>query len=47
MPTVGNRTFPYTSKGRKQAKAYAKKTGRSTKSKKGSFFRHTMGMIKG
>lgn len=46
MPVVGNKTFPYTTKGRKQAKAYAKKTGRKVKSKKGSFSRHTMGMIK-
>lgn len=29
MPKVGNKTFPYTEKGMKDAKAYAKKTGQT------------------
>jgi len=33
MPTVGKKKFPYTAKGKKQAKAYAKKTGKKTKKK--------------
>jgi len=43
MPKVGNKHFPYTKAGEKQAKAYAKKTGqkvalpkkKNTKKKKG------------
>ena len=32
MPTVGKKKFPYTAKGKKQAKAYAK-TGKKAKKK--------------
>ncbi len=31
MPQVGNKHFPYTVKGKKAAKAYAKKTNRKVK----------------
>jgi len=34
MPRVGKKTFPYTSKGKKDAKSYASKTGKKVKSKK-------------
>ena len=38
MPKVGNRPFPYTTKGRTAAKRYAKATGKPmTKKKKGSY----------
>lgn len=35
MPKVGKMKFPYTAKGKEEAKAYAKKTGKSMKKKKG------------
>lgn len=34
MPTVGGKKFAYTAKGKKAAKAHAKKTGKKVKSKK-------------
>lgn len=34
MPQVGKKKFPYTPKGKKAAKAYAKKVGKSLKEKK-------------
>ena len=34
MPTVGKKKFPYTVKGAKQAKSYAKKTSQKVKKKK-------------
>ena len=34
MPTVGKKEFPYTEKGKKAAKKYAKKTGRKVSSKR-------------
>lgn len=33
MPKVGNKRFPYTPKGKQQAKAYAKKTGQKLQDK--------------
>jgi|TARA_R100000306_G_scaffold19445_1_gene23600 hypothetical protein len=33
MPKVGKKKFPYTAKGKKAAKAHAKKTGKKVKSK--------------
>lgn len=36
MPNVGKKKFPYTSKGKKQAKAHAKKTGKKVTSRKPS-----------
>jgi hypothetical protein len=33
MPKVGKKKFPYTSKGKKEAKSYAKKSGKKVKSK--------------
>lgn len=33
MPRVGNKKFAYTAAGKKKAKAYAKKTGKKTRSK--------------
>lgn len=36
MPKVNGKKFPYTKKGMKDAKAYAKKSGKSAKSKKKS-----------
>lgn len=38
MPKVGKKKFPYTEKGEKEAKKYAKKTGKKMKvsKKKGS-----------
>ena len=33
MPTVGKKKFPYTAKGKKQAKVYAKKTGKKARKK--------------
>lgn len=35
MPTVGKKKFAYTAKGKKQAKAYANKTGKKIKVNKG------------
>ena len=35
MPKVGKKTFPYTAKGKADAKAAAKKTGKKTMTKKG------------
>jgi|TARA_R110002051_G_scaffold9652_2_gene37450 hypothetical protein len=35
MPKVGNKHFSYTSKGKKAAQSYAKKTGKKVKAKKG------------
>lgn len=37
MPRVGSKHFPYTSKGRKQAKAAAKKSGKKVTHKRGSY----------
>ena len=34
MPTVGKKKFSYTEKGKKAAKAYAKKTGKKVVKKK-------------
>jgi hypothetical protein len=34
MPKVGNKKFPYTAKGKKDAQSYASKTGKKAKSKK-------------
>ncbi len=34
MPTVGGKKFAYTTKGKKAAKAYAKKTGKKVVKKK-------------
>ncbi len=34
MPKVGKKKFAYTEKGKKQAKAYAKKTGKKVGGKK-------------
>ena len=34
MPRVGKKHFPYTKKGRAQAKAYAKRTGKKVSHKK-------------
>lgn len=34
MPEVGDKKFPYTPKGKKAAKKFAKKTGKAMKSKK-------------
>ena len=34
MPTVVKKKFPYTEKGKKAAKKYAKKTGRKVSSKR-------------
>lgn len=33
MPTVGKKKFPYTTAGKKQAAAYAKKTGKKVAKK--------------
>ena len=33
MPKVGRKKFPYTARGKKAAKSYAKKTGKKVKSK--------------
>ena len=33
MPKVGKKKFPYTAKGKKAAKSYAKKSGKKVKSK--------------
>jgi hypothetical protein len=33
MPMVGEKKFPYTAKGKKQAKEYGKKTGQKTMNK--------------
>ena len=38
MPKVGNKKFPYTTKGKAAAKAYSKKTGKKTKKKKKSSY---------
>ena len=35
MPKVGKKKFSYTAKGKKAAKAYAKKTGKKMNKKKG------------
>lgn len=35
MPKVGNKTFPYTTKGKMNAKAAAKKMGKTMKKAKG------------
>ena len=35
MPMVGKKKFAYTKKGKKAAKAYAKKSGKKMKKKKG------------
>ena len=35
MPKVGKKSFPYTSKGKAVAKAYAKKTGKKMSKKRG------------
>jgi hypothetical protein len=35
MPKVGKKSFPYTSKGKAAAKAYAKKTGKKVSKKRG------------
>ena len=35
MPKVGSKKFAYTAKGKKAAKAYAKKTGKKEKKAKG------------
>jgi hypothetical protein len=34
MPKVGSKSFPYTSKGKKAAKSYAKRMGKKVKPKK-------------
>lgn len=34
MPKVGRKEFPYTAKGKKAAKAFAKRTGRKMKTRK-------------
>ena len=34
MPKVGKKKFPYTAKGKKAAKTYAKKTGKKMSKKK-------------
>ena len=49
MPTVGNKHFGYTKKGKKAAKKYAKKTGKKVKmrggglAKRGLYARGPMG----
>jgi hypothetical protein len=35
MPKVGNKTYPYTAKGKAKAKAAAKRTGKKVKKAKG------------
>jgi|TARA_R100000306_G_C4324520_1_gene116945 hypothetical protein len=35
MPKVGGKKFPYSVKGKKAAKSYAKKTGKKVKKKRG------------
>lgn len=35
MPTVGNKKYPYTAKGKAKAKAEAKRTGKKVKKSKG------------
>lgn len=37
MPKVGKKKFAYTAAGNKKAKAYAKKTGKKVKKKKGGY----------
>jgi hypothetical protein len=44
MPKVGNKKFPYTTKGKKAAKAYAKGEGMESKSMKAKEMK--MGMKK-
>ena len=37
MPKVGTKKFPYTAKGKKAAKSYAKKTGKKIKKAKKAY----------
>jgi len=37
MPTAGKKKFPYTKKGKEEARKYAKKKGLTVKNKKGKY----------